>query len=152
MATAVGRSTPFPRRSLSFAWPSGVLVPFSPSALLAVGNDPYPVPSVRGVDGASWNNKRLHFVTFSFQVRNTLIEPHADEPINILTNTPMGLCLRYNPEHFRPERTVILLAFSLPGIGKGLTRKSSGENKRPLSCPVKCLDVVMYRHSWEVFL
>jgi hypothetical protein len=83
---------------------------------------------VRGVDGASWNNKRLDFVALIFQVRNTIVESHADETSNILTNDPSWPCFRYNSQHFRPEETVILLASSLPGAGEWLARKSTGNN------------------------
>jgi hypothetical protein len=44
---------------------------------LVVGNNPDPVSPVRGVDGESWNNKRLDFVTFVFQVNTHLFEYHA---------------------------------------------------------------------------
>jgi len=80
---------------------------------------------VRGVDGASWNNKRLDFVTFSLQVRNTIVESHIDEASNILANDPTGLEFRYNSKHFRPEETLIFLALSLPGAGKRLARESA---------------------------
>ena len=46
--------------------------------------------AVRGADGASWNNKRLDFVAFSFQVRYAVVEPHSHEPANIFANNPTG--------------------------------------------------------------
>jgi len=94
----------------------------------AVGNNPHPVPSVRGVFGASWNNKRLHFVAFTFQVRNTIVESHVDKTSDVLSNDITGLAFGNNPKHFRPEVTVIFLASSLPGAGERLTRKSTCED------------------------
>uniref|UniRef100_A0A6M3JNW8 Uncharacterized protein n=1 Tax=viral metagenome TaxID=1070528 RepID=A0A6M3JNW8_9ZZZZ len=94
-----------------------------------MGNNPNPVPSVRGVDGASWYNKRLDFVAFTFQVRNTIVEAHIDEASNIFANDPRGLCFGNHPKHFRPEITVIFLASSLPGTGERLARKSTCEEK-----------------------
>jgi hypothetical protein len=97
---------------------------------------------VRGVDGTSWNNKRLDFITFAFQIRTHLFEFHVDDSSNVLTNDPSGSCFRYDSEHFRPEVTVICLALSLPGDGKRLTRESSGKQScSPESGAVKVSDV-----------
>jgi hypothetical protein len=142
--TAVGKSTPFPRRSRSFKCPPIVRIPFPPSALRGVGqnfaaagnpfrtsfaisprfsalfargvgqscayslaigvrvplkfsdrrlsafavvvpsHNPNSVASVSGIDGASWNNKRLDGVTRSFQVRKTTVEFQIDDASNVL--------------------------------------------------------------------
>jgi len=82
---------------------------------------------VRGIDGASWNNERFDFVTFTFQVRMHLVECHVDDASNILTNDPTRLGLAYDSEHFRPEVAVIILASSLPGNGEWLAGESSCE-------------------------
>jgi hypothetical protein len=97
---------------------------------------------VSGIDGASWNNKRLHGVAFTFQVRNSVVELHRDESSNVLTNDPSGPDFAYNPEHFRPERTVIRRASSLPGLGKWLAREPPGKQGcAPVSGSVKGSDI-----------
>jgi len=82
---------------------------------------------VRGVDGASWNNNRLDFITFGFQVKTHLFEFHVDDSSNVLTNDPSGPDFRYDSEHFRPEMAVIILALSLPGNAERLARESPGK-------------------------
>jgi hypothetical protein len=117
-----------------------------------VGNDPDSVPSVRGADGASWNNDRLNLVTDSLEVPTdpvkdncvlvfstrtvigvalhasiTLSDFHAPDSSNVLTNDPSGPGFLYDSEHFRPEVAVIVLAKSFPGAGKRLAWKSPGK-------------------------
>jgi hypothetical protein len=79
---------------------------------------------MRGVHGTSWNNKRLCFVAFTFQVRQTAVEFHVDNSVNVFRNSPSGPDLGNDTEHFRPEETVIVLASSLPGDGKWRTRET----------------------------
>jgi hypothetical protein len=62
------------------------------------------------VNGASWNNDRLDFVTLTFQVSAHLVECQVEDASNILTNDPSWPCFAYNPKHFWPEVTVIILA------------------------------------------
>jgi hypothetical protein len=89
---------------------------------------------VRGIDGTSWNNKRLAGVSFILQVRKHLVECHADDSSNVLTNDPRGLERGYNLEHCRPEITVIRHALSDPGLAEWLARESSGNNVNRLNC------------------
>ena len=93
-----------------------------------VGHNSNPVSSVRGIDAASWNKKRLCFKSFRFQVSKHLVECQIDDSRHVLTKHPSGPEFPYNPEHFRPEVTVIVLASSLPGNGERLTRESTGNN------------------------
>jgi spore maturation protein CgeB len=92
---------------------------------------------VRGIDGASWNNKRLDGVAFAFQVRKHLVEAQTDVSRNILENAPSRpLCL-HNGKYFRPDVTVIFLASSDPGLTKWLAW---------ISC---CEDVAVWnKSSW----
>jgi hypothetical protein len=83
---------------------------------------------VRGVNGASWNNKRPAGVALSLQVRKHVIEAHADVTSNILSNDPSGPEFSHEPTKFRPEVAVIFLASSLPGCGKGLAWVSAANN------------------------
>jgi hypothetical protein len=82
---------------------------------------------VRGVDGASWNNNRLDFIAFAFQVRTHLFEFHVDDSSNVLTNDPSGPGFRNNSKHLRPEITVIRLALSLPGTTERLAWETPGK-------------------------
>jgi hypothetical protein len=99
--------------------------------MLGVGHiscdDPHPVPSVRRIDGASWNNDRFDFVTFRFQVSTHRVECQVDDPSNILTNDPSGPRFAYDSEHFRPEIAVVVLASLLPGNTEWLAGESAGE-------------------------
>jgi hypothetical protein len=104
---------------------------------LGVGHNPNPIPEVPGVDGDSWNNKRLDLVTRVFQVNKRLVEFHVDEPRHVFTNNPSGPDDFDNLEHCRPEVAVIVLASSLPSVGKGLAGKSSGEDGDLSSKPGK---------------
>ena len=98
---------------------------------MATCDDPNPVSSVSGIDGTSRNNKRPRGVADAFQVRKDIVELHRDDSSNVLTNDPTGVCAVNNSEHFRPERTVIFLAESLPGDAERLTRKSPCEQVNP---------------------
>jgi len=80
---------------------------------------------VWGINTASWNNKRPCGVTDPLQVRKHLVEFHSDDSRNILANDPSGSDGFNNPQHFRPEVTVIIFAFLLPGDTERLTRESS---------------------------
>jgi hypothetical protein len=86
---------------------------------------------VSGIDGTSRNNKRPRGVADAFQVRKDIVEFHRDDSSNVFTNDPSGLCPVNNSQHFRPERTVICRAFSLPGDAERLARKSPCEQVNP---------------------
>ncbi|ALN64596.1 hypothetical protein GLA29479_3745 [Lysobacter antibioticus] len=49
-------------------------------------DDPDALASMRGVDGASWNNNRPAGVAFGFQVSKNSIEPQRDEASNVLAH------------------------------------------------------------------
>jgi hypothetical protein len=107
---------------------------------------------VRGVDGASWNNKRPAGVAFAFQVRKHLVEAHVDVPSNIFSNDPTGPEGSHEPMHFRPEVTVIFRASSEPGHGKWLARIAPCDdvNRSGVICR-QAPDIVEYRHIRPVF-
>jgi hypothetical protein len=86
---------------------------------------------VSGIDGTSRNNKRPRGVADAFQVRKDIVEFHRDDSSNIFTNDPSGLGFPNNSQHFRPDRTVICLAESLPGDTERLARKSTCEQVNP---------------------
>ncbi|GHO91521.1 hypothetical protein KSF_015690 [Reticulibacter mediterranei] len=79
---------------------------------------------VRGIDGASRKYKRLHGVTFTFQISLYDVERQIGKVINVLDNHPTGLASSYNAEQLRPEVTVISRAALLPGIAERLARDS----------------------------
>jgi hypothetical protein len=78
-------------------------------------------------------------VTFGFQVRKHLVEPHSDVASNIFRKDPTGPTFLDKPKHLRPEVTVIFLAAAFPGIGKWLARVSAGNN-------VNCWEHVSTEH------
>ena len=90
-----------------------------------MGNNADPVYSVRGIDTASCNNKRLRGVARSFQVKQHLVECQIDDTRHIFTKDPRGPEIRDNSKHFRPEVTVVFLASLLPGLTEGLAGESS---------------------------
>ena len=57
---------------------------------LGVAHNEDSISSVRGVDGTSWNKKRLDFIALTFQVRYTIVEPHIEEAKHIFCNDPIG--------------------------------------------------------------
>jgi hypothetical protein len=102
-----------------------------PTISLATGvgiiksDNPNPISPMRGLDGASWYNKCLAGVVFSFQISKHLVERQVDDPSNIFANDPTGPCFSNNPKHLRPEVTVILIASSLPGKTERLAWEST---------------------------
>ena len=73
---------------------------------IGVGNKPASVPSVRSVFGCSWNNKRLNFVPFSFQVKAHLLENQSAINIrdtkDVFCDDVCGLNFLYCSKHFAP--------------------------------------------------
>ena len=118
-----------------------------------MGHKPEALASVRGIEGASWYTKRLAGVTFIFQVRKHLVEPHADVPNNILKQAPRGPDGSHEPMHFRPEVAVIFRASSLPGQTKGLAGVSSDDDVNRSSC-IGCQLPYIFKnwHIGPVFL
>jgi len=100
---------------------------------------------MRGVNGASWNNKCPCFVVFAFQVRKHFVEPHIDVPSNILSNDPSGPELFDAIKHCWPEVTVIIRALSLPGVTERLARVSAA-NK------FNCFAIIFLRERSYVFV
>jgi len=127
-ATGVGQS---PARAIP--WSVGISLILSPLLLVppplltsvGVGKNPETVPSMPGTHTRSRKSNRPRLVTAGFQVIKHLVECHCDEARNIFTKDESRSELVNNPQHFRPEVTVICRAFSLPGNGKRLTWESS---------------------------
>jgi hypothetical protein len=103
-------------------------------------NDPDPVAAVLGIDGTSWNNKRLAGVARTRQVRKHCVEPQSDVASNIFTNDPSGPVCFDAIKHFRPEPAVIVFAAALPGIRLALARVSAA-NKVRFSMIVLCYGI-----------
>jgi hypothetical protein len=99
-----------------------------------VGHDPHALSSVRGIDGASRNNKRPAGVLQVLQVRKNSVEPHADEASNVLSKHPSGPEFSHEPMHFRPEVAVIVRASALPGDAPGLAGESAADDVHRLNC------------------
>ena len=60
---------------------------------------------------------------------------HSGDSSNVLTNDPSGPDFVNNPQHLRPEVTLILSSAPLSGVGKRLAWKSPGEDVN-LSSPL----------------
>tara|TARA_A100000172_G_scaffold30464_1_gene18149 strand:- start:133 stop:711 length:579 start_codon:yes stop_codon:yes gene_type:complete len=87
------------------------------SCPVGVGHNPDSISSVRGADGASWNNKWDGLVSDAFQVRKAALEAHwlVNKASDIFANDPSTLYRFNNSQHFRPEIAVIFCASLLPG-------------------------------------
>jgi hypothetical protein len=92
--------------------------------VFGVRNNPDAIPSVRGVDGTSWNNERLNFVFKSFQVKTHLLEDHppvdTKESANILCHDVTWGKFLNDSTHFWPEVAVIVCPLSSSCMGEGL--------------------------------
>jgi hypothetical protein len=109
--------------------PSGIDRP--PDGVSAVGHNPEPRPSVRGIDGTSRNFNRDCLVVESFQIRKHSVEAHELVVIkarHIFPNDPFRPASGNKSAHFRPEVAVIFRASSLPGNGPRLAGESAANN------------------------
>lgn len=95
-----------------------------------MGHNEAPGALVGGTDARSRNNERPDGVVKTLQVSRHIFECHADEPRNILSKDPSGPELLHDAKHLRPERTVVLCASSLPGIGIRLAGKAAADEGR----------------------
>lgn len=135
--------------------PSVFLCPET-SVVLGVGQEKAPLSEVRGTDASSWKYERPAGVTFTLQVRKTVVEFHIDEPSNILSKHPSGPELRHDPAHLRPEETVVLRAPSLPGFRDRLAGEATGQKGRasdagvPKRSSCNAADVVESRYARPV--
>jgi hypothetical protein len=80
-------------------------------------------------------------------LRKHIVECHVDEASNILCKHEIGSCFFNNSEHFRPERTVISLASSLPGLTERLARKSPCEQSG--SAPLAAVELPDVSDDWD---
>lgn len=113
-AVSVGR-----KRRMAVATPSADFsedpTAFEFPVVVKVGKNPDSFTPVPGSHSASRNSKRLDGVTAVFQVGTHKFEPHREDSRHIFTNDPSGPACLDNPEHCRPEVTVITRASLLPG-------------------------------------
>jgi hypothetical protein len=100
-------------------------------------DNPDTVASVRGVDGASWNNNRPAGVAFAFQVSENSVERQRDEASNVLTQEYSGSRLCNKPMQLRPEMAVIRL------------RALSACNAERLAGEAACPDLRLVRPAGE---
>jgi hypothetical protein len=99
-----------------------------PLGTFGVCHNPEPVSSVRGANGASWNNKRPDGEAFIFQLCGNGVETEANMSANILCNDPAGADFSNDAVHFGPEVARVRLALLLAGNAEGLARVSSANN------------------------
>jgi hypothetical protein len=81
----------------------------------SVGNNPDSFSPMGSTDACSWNNERLNFVSFTFQVSAHSLEDHAfldvNNPSHILANNvPRFECLD-DAKHLWPEMSVVTRSF-----------------------------------------
>ena len=102
-----------------------------------------------------WENSVSRFC----QVKNRFVEPHIDEASNIFPKHPTGPQFGNNAAHLRPQVAFIRKAPPLSCGGKGLARKSAGEDGDGFKpCFLKkrllreCGDVAELRHIRPMFL
>lgn len=104
----------------------------SVSAPVTVSNNPDAVSPVRRTDGASWNNKRLDFVTFAFQVSAHGFENHAlvpsSEATHVFSDDPVRADIPDDRQHCRPEVAVVCRSLSSSSVGEGLAGEAAGED------------------------
>jgi hypothetical protein len=100
------------------------------SLAVGVSHNPDPVASVRGIDGASWNNKWRGLIPEAFQVRKAAREAQrlVNKASHIFANDPLRPYVCNKGSHDRPEVAVIFCASLLPGCGPRLTRKAAAED------------------------
>ncbi|WP_251044286.1 MULTISPECIES: hypothetical protein [unclassified Lysobacter] len=107
--------------------PGGTLRP--PLGTSGVGqtssDDPDAAASVRGVDGASWNNNRPAGVAFGFQVSENSVECQRDDASNIFTQECSGSRGCNKAMQFRPEVTVIRPRALSARDAEGLAREAA---------------------------
>lgn len=76
------------------------------SEAVKAGNNPDPLSFLKRVLTRSWNNKRLYFVAFTFQINAHLLEDHSvcvtNKSENIFSDDPCRPALLYNSIHRRP--------------------------------------------------
>jgi len=58
------------------------------SEAFGVGNNPDPIPQMKGSNGTSWNNERLCEITFFFQIGKHVAEVHSKDSRHIFTKHP----------------------------------------------------------------
>ena len=102
-----------------------------------MGHNPDAVSSVRGIDGASRNNKRPAGVAQTFQVRKHVVEAQRFVPNNVFSKHPSGPAFVHEPTHFRPEMAVIVRASALPGLTERLAGVPAGDDidRSNVICP-----------------
>jgi hypothetical protein len=98
--------------------------------LRRVGHNPDSVASVRGIDGASWNNKWDGAVAEAFQVRKAALEAQCfvNKASHVFANDPPRPYVFNKGSHDRPEVTVIFCASLLPGDAPRLAREPAAED------------------------
>jgi hypothetical protein len=105
----------------------------------AVGDEPKPVPDVRGADARSRQYRRPDGVTFSLQISLNKIEPAvSNRRFNLFTKYCCRAALSDEAEPDGPEVAFVPRTGAFPGDGEGLTRARSrphGSIVRPTGEP-----------------
>jgi hypothetical protein len=98
---------------------------------------------MRGIDGASWNNKRLDFVAESFQVKAHLLEDHSPfntkQSANIFCHDVGRGKLLNDSTHFWPQVAIIACTFSFSCVGERLAGEASCNEVNAFTTPPSSL-------------
>jgi len=120
------------------------------SKVFGVANNPDPVPSVRRINTASWNNQRPAGVADSLQIRKHFVEFHRDDSSNVLSKDETGSRFTNNAAHLRPEMAVVLRASSEAGVGKRLAGKPASKQVNSVEVTSVEVSYVGYKDGWAV--
>lgn len=87
-------------------------------------------------------------IACAFQILDHLPGGNLEDSRYILTDDAMRAQFSDNPQHLRPEVTVVVFPFLLSSHGKGLAGESTGYN---VNCPLTCsLIKTLLRQSLDV--
>jgi hypothetical protein len=128
----------------------------------SVGNNPDSFSPVGSTDACSWNNERLNFVSFAFQVSAHSLEDHAVLDVNnsshiLANNEPRFECFD-NAKHLWPEMSVVTRSFLFARNRERLAGETSCDDiGRWNSICLESFfrdffDIVIYFNSFPMFL
>ena len=116
------------------------------------------LPFVWSADACSWNNKRLDFEAFTFQVRAHCFEDHAVLDVNksshIFCNNEGGFDFFNDSKHFWPEISVVTSSFLFSCNTVRLAGETTCEDVDGIFdvFPFQFFNIIIYLNSFPMFL
>jgi hypothetical protein len=128
----------------------------------SVGNNPDSFSPMGRTDACSWNNERLNFVSFAFQVSAHSLEDHAVLDVNnssdiLANNVPRFECFD-NAKHLWPEMSVVTRSFLFARDAERLARKTTRDDVWEFDAVFSEFfftdfsNVVIYFHTFPMFI